>query len=80
MLFRDKTNNDSEQTGTFDEGADDDGRHPVVVSLLRLARAGLKGSRTDLTDTESGGESSQTSTKSRTSSTKRESLKQHCRK
>lgn len=80
MLFRDKTNNDSEQTGTFDEGADDDGRHPVVVSLLRLARAGLKGSRTDLTDTESGGESSQTSTKSRTYSTKRESLKQHCRK
>ena len=71
MLFRDKTNNDSEQTGTFDEGADDDGRHPVVVSLLRLARAGLKGSRTDLTDTESGGESSQTSTKSRTYSTKR---------
>ena len=80
MLFRDKTNNDSEQTGTFDEGADDDSRHPVVVSLLRLARAGLKGSRTDLTDTESGGESSQTSTKSRTYSTKREGLKQNCRK
>lgn len=80
MLFRDKTNNDSEQTGTLNQGADDDGRHPVVVSLLRLARAGLKGSRTDLTDTESGGESSQTSTKSRTYSTKREGLKQHCRK
>lgn len=80
MLFRDKTNNDGEQTGTFDEGADDDSRHPVVVSLFRLTGSGLKGSRTDLTDTESGGESSQTSTKSRTYSTKREGLKQHCRK
>lgn len=80
MLFRDKTNNDSEQTGTFDEGADDDGRHSVMIGLFRLTGAGLKGSRTDLTDTESGGESSQTSTKGRTHSTKRESLKQHCRK
>lgn len=80
MLFRDKTNNDSEQTGTFDEGADDDSRHPVVVSLLRLARAGLKGSRTNLTDTESGSESSQGSTNSSTYSTQRESLKQNCRK
>ena len=80
MLFRDKTNNDSEQTGTFDEGADDDGRHSVMIGLFRLTGAGLKGSRTDLTDTESGGESSQTSTKGRAYSTKRESLKQHCRK
>ncbi len=80
MLFRDKTNNDSEQTGTFDEGADDDGSHSVMVSLLRLAGTGLKGSRTDPTDTESGGESSQTSTKGSTKSTKRQSLKQHCRK
>ena len=80
MLFRDKTNHDSEQTGTFDEGADDDGRHSVMIGLFRLARAGLKGSRTDLTDTESGGESSQGSTNSSTYSTKREGLKQHCRK
>lgn len=80
MLFRDKTNNDSEQTGTFDEGADDDGRHSVMIGLFRLTGAGLKGSRTDLTDTESGGESSQTSTKGCTYSTKREGLKQHCRK
>lgn len=58
MLFRDKTNNDSEQTGTFDEGADDDGRHSVMIGLFRLTGSGLKGSRTDLTDTESGGESS----------------------
>lgn len=51
-----------------------------MIGLFRLTGAGLKGSRTDLTDTESGGESSQTSTKSRTYSTQRESLKQNCRK
>ena len=51
-----------------------------MIGLFRLTGAGLKRSRTDLTDTESGGESSQTSTKSRTYSTKREGLKQHCRK
>ena len=66
MLFRDKTNNDCEQTSAFYEGADNNGRHSVVVSLLRLAGAGLKGSRTNLSDTESSRESSQTCTKSRT--------------
>lgn len=80
MLFRDKTNNDGKQTGSLYEGADNNGRHSVVVSLLRLTGTGLKGSRTDLTDTESSRKSSKTCTKSRTYSTKRKGLKQHCRK
>ena len=41
------------KASTFDKGADDDGGHTVMSGLLGLAGTGLKGSLTDLTDTES---------------------------
>ena len=63
-LFSYETDHYGEQTGAFDKGADDNGGHPVVTGLLGLAGTGLKRRTTDLTDTESGGESSHSGTDS----------------
>ena len=62
MLLGDKADYDCKQTGTFDKGADNDGRHPVMAGLLRLAGSSLEGSLSDLTDTECSGKGSQSRT------------------
>jgi hypothetical protein len=56
-LLTDQADEDGEQAGTFHEGADDDGGQAVVVGPFRLAGTGLEGGLTDVSDTESGGDS-----------------------
>lgn len=79
MLLGDKADYDCKQAGTFDEGADDDGGHPVVSGLFRLACTCLEGSLTYFSDTECGSQRGKSSAEGLTESPKGQScLKNKC--
>jgi len=82
VLLADQADKDGEKAGTFHKRADDDGGEPVMISLFRLAGTGFKSGLTDITDTESGGDSGDTRSQGRTGLTERsaaDSLKNHRR-